>query len=630
MERSEGGPFEVLVSTWSRLVFSTAVRQVVDEEAAKEVTQNVFLIAFKKIDALQQMKHTAAWFHRTAMLESSNYRRAERRRRMHLETFAATQTETEPEAPVPLSDELRARLDEALNVLRAGERALVTGRFYEGCSFQQLAERGSSTPDAVRVKLARILEKLSAVMRGRGTALTVAALASALGSQWTHAAPASLAASISTAAGFSAAGISVPAVLAIMTSGKSITLTVLALMLAAVSLHSQSRRIDDLSGKLRKREAAASTASRFTTGRPAAPDTARSPAVPGQAEGSWNDDTGPVTGKSLLRQMRGYPGTFGHHDTRFHPIDARLKKMSVEELQRLITELDAAEGGASLKHWVRCSLIGRSLAQKDPQAAVQLAVRLRLDDRAFQNIAENWITKDKEGGVPALLRLLENPDNFPVAKFGADPARALREGLAESLAEKDLPVVLTLCRNAAGTAAAGDFLGGLGEALGRSGRVDTMFELLAGVPAGQQQVRALEKLAAGLKSYQADDGIVRSFFEHPAFPQNARTGVILKVALDANAQGIDENNPAVLNFIENSSREGEAPATIVEWMRKATPPKLADRVDPDEEPMIDQMLESSVRLAASKDPALAQKWLPGIHDPDRRAKLAAELNLTPP
>ena len=233
--------FNEVMAAYSGLVFSTALRKLCgDAESAREVTQNVFLMAFRKREMLATLACPAAWFHRAAMLESNNFLRVESRRRKYLEAWAAEQSGVNDEASAGLSEVLRAQLDEALHGLRDTDRELILSRFFEGRSFQELAEHRGSTPDAVRMKLTRILEKLSSVLQRRGVTVTIAALASGLGAQWSHAAPAGLGAAVAAAAttGTAVTASKLNLLLAAMTSQKSVAFTICAILLTLFSLRS--------------------------------------------------------------------------------------------------------------------------------------------------------------------------------------------------------------------------------------------------------------------------------------------------------------------------------------------------------------------------------------------------------
>lgn len=618
------------VGRYSRLVFSTARRRMGDEEAAKEVTQNVFLMAYRKLDELKNVKRPAAWFHRAAMLESSNYLRAEHRRQRRLEALAAEQCA--PAAP-PEEEGWRVHLDEAVNALKGQDRELVLDRFFEGCSFQELAERRGSTPDAVRVRLSRILEKLCAVMKRRGATVSVTMLAGAMSSQWIQAAPAGLASAVTAA---SAAGETVKSsVFLAMASAKSISLTAAALVLAGISLGSQSSRLEDLRTRLEERRSAGVTAARFSASDGGEAGRGRRTALTVRAspfEPAGKKELEPLTARTMLEAVRELLATWKASNTSAYAhIDKPLERKSLDEIRKLLAELDAVPGGAQVKEWLRSSLVGRTMARKDPQAAIQEAIRRRMNDSVFLSIAMNWTKQDREGAVKSLVKMLENPESFPASKFGANPAGALRRGMIAILAAEDFPAALELCRGAAGTPAAGDYLVGLAEPLSRKGGADTVFEVLPRDISEPAKIAVLAQLARAFSSYSPGETQMLRFFDHPHFPQELRKEVILRAALAVNADGIDDNNPLALHMIGRVSRKEDAVETYAAWMREANPPREPYRVYPaGDERHADELTERVLRKVAPLDSAAAQRWLIFVHNPDLRASLAGELNLTAP
>jgi RNA polymerase sigma factor (sigma-70 family) len=621
--------FALTMELYSRLVFSTARRRLGgDAESAREVAQNVFLTAFRKAGTLAKVKFPAAWFHRAAILESFNFLRAERRRRKNLEAWAAGQSAVPVEADGS-SESLRVHLDEALNELRETDRELVLGRFFEGRSFQELANRRGCTPDAVRMKLSRILEKLSTVLKRRGVAITVAGLVSACGSQWSHAAPAGLGAAVTAAASTSAATSQVPLLFAAMTSGKALTLTILAVLLSLFGLQSQSARIDDLKAKLEQRVAAALASSRSNAGQPnSLYGNKRDLAAGSPSDAKPVLDSGAITGATLMDAVRKPNGKreewYGTYITT--KLDDRLEKMTAEELVALLGEINAAQGGARVKSQARSLIIARFLAEKDPAAAIQQAIRLRMTDDVFHQIARRWCAQENGDGVKSLFRLLENPDALPARKFGSDPAGALRQEIAMGMALRDLPAAIALCRDAAGTPAAGDYLLGLKWYLVNERNPDTIFELLGGVPDSLTRTRILQTMAVEANAPRGDT-ILREFVGHPQFPQDMRKEIVLRAALESDSL----HGAKALELIENGSRAEDRLETTVAWLRAAEPPNGIGRMSPVEvEVFHDTLVENALRLAAARDPAAAQRWLPGILDPDRRARVARELKLTLP
>ncbi|MES2709424.1 MAG: sigma-70 family RNA polymerase sigma factor [Verrucomicrobiota bacterium] len=642
--RRDDAAFEELVKTWSRLVFSTALHRLEGDAAgAQEITQNVFLTAFRKYETLAKADTPAAWFHRAAMLESSNFLRAERCRRRHLEAFAKAESIAPSGPPEPVPEPLRVHLDEVLNGLRDQDRELVLSRFFEGRSFQEIAGRRRSTPDAVRVKLNRLLEKLAALLKRRGVAVTAVSLGAALTTQWTHAAPAALTASISAAtaatAVVSAAGAGKTAIfLTLMSSGKTIGLTVLAILIALFSLHSQSGRIDDLKTRLAHRHDAAAARLSAGTAKAAADAKGRiMTAGPASARNPGSPDSTPLTAGSLLSALRGNPGHSWHpEEGAFEStgLDEKLGRLEAPELLKMLADLDDSPAGAGIRSRARFLLIAKFLAAKDPAAAMGKAVQFKMPDEAFLNIARSWCGKPEAGGVEALQKMLEQADTLPAGKFGSDPPAAVRKGMAAGLAIRNQSAAVELCRAAAGMAGAADYLSGLAYSLAKDNRRETMFSLLEGVPAGEKAA-PLADLAMYLGRYQ-NMSTLKDFLNDPAFPQDLRRRTLLDSIIKAPPMEMNRQAAADLETIAECSAPQDADQTTLDWLR-AVPPTLPGWQGGDDPETRtakaareDARLENALRLAAATDPALAQRWLQAFKDPGRRDAFAREFNLSKP
>jgi hypothetical protein len=91
-------------------------------------------------------------------------------------------------------------IDEVLDALSEPDRNAVIARFYEQCSFAEIAAHLRVTESGARMKVDRALEKLRAKLAARGIPSTAAALAAVLVANAAVAAPIGLAASISSVA----------------------------------------------------------------------------------------------------------------------------------------------------------------------------------------------------------------------------------------------------------------------------------------------------------------------------------------------------------------------------------------------------------------------------------------------
>src|SRR6516165_6640446 len=80
VEEGSEPAFQTLVERHLDLVFATALRGLNDAEAAREITQNVFVAVARKGAWLRAEFSVAGWLHRTALLEVRQWWRGELRR----------------------------------------------------------------------------------------------------------------------------------------------------------------------------------------------------------------------------------------------------------------------------------------------------------------------------------------------------------------------------------------------------------------------------------------------------------------------------------------------------------------------------------------------------------------------
>lgn len=208
-DRDEGA-FATLVNRYVALVHSSAVRRVGgDRHLARDVTQAVFLILARKPGSVGRGQPLSAWLLTATRYAAANAVRIESRRRRREEAAAMNQKmvngacSPDPSEAIVWQD-LAEHLDDAVLALARDDRRAVLMRYFEDRPVGEIAAALGCTEGAVRMRLARALEKL----RGRldratgGTLAVVPAvhLASLLTSHAVVPAPAGLAASATTAA----------------------------------------------------------------------------------------------------------------------------------------------------------------------------------------------------------------------------------------------------------------------------------------------------------------------------------------------------------------------------------------------------------------------------------------------
>jgi RNA polymerase sigma factor (sigma-70 family) len=188
--------FRTLVERHIDMVYATALRQVGDAHLAEEATQAVFITLAKKARGLSSSRILAGWLFRAAQFAAAKVQRTELRRK-HWEQQAA-QMEPNSSDSALAWEQMAPQLNEALNELKEPDRDALILRFFESKSMAQVGSALGTTEGAAKMRVARALEQLRGIFQARGIAIPVTLLATALSTSTTQAAPAGLAATITT------------------------------------------------------------------------------------------------------------------------------------------------------------------------------------------------------------------------------------------------------------------------------------------------------------------------------------------------------------------------------------------------------------------------------------------------
>jgi RNA polymerase sigma-70 factor (ECF subfamily) len=155
--------FEALVRRYQAPIYRLAVRMLNDAGEAEDVTQEVFVAAWRRLPGIQEYKAVRAWLYRIATNRCLNILRARK-------PTAPLQEETIPASPAA-SPEARAEAHERLAALRAAlgqltaeQRACWLLREVEELSYAEIAGILHTTPQAVRGRLARARAELGEAM----------------------------------------------------------------------------------------------------------------------------------------------------------------------------------------------------------------------------------------------------------------------------------------------------------------------------------------------------------------------------------------------------------------------------------------------------------------------------------
>ncbi len=196
-ERHSQEAFAALVSRHVNLVYSLALRLVRSPQLAEDVSQSVFTDLARQAQRLASDTILTAWLYQVTRRTAIDVIRHESRRQLReqvaseltaMNATAADWTHVEP------------LLDEAMHALDETDRVAVLLRYFENKSLREVGETLGTSDDAAQKRVSRAIERLREFFAKHGVAIGAGGLVVVISANAVQAAPAGLAAAISSAA----------------------------------------------------------------------------------------------------------------------------------------------------------------------------------------------------------------------------------------------------------------------------------------------------------------------------------------------------------------------------------------------------------------------------------------------
>lgn len=156
--------FEALVRRYQPRMYRLALRMTGSSGDAEDIVQEVFVTAWRRLPEIREDAAVAGWLYRTTTNRCLNLLR---RRRPTAEIDDATPTRAPAEDPqqAALAAQQMQAVTAALSQLPANQRAVWLLREVHGRSYAEIAQLVSTTPQAVRGRLARARVQLAELMQ---------------------------------------------------------------------------------------------------------------------------------------------------------------------------------------------------------------------------------------------------------------------------------------------------------------------------------------------------------------------------------------------------------------------------------------------------------------------------------
>ena len=162
----QNGAFDVIVERHRRAVYQLCYRFVGNHEDASDLSQEVFLRAYRGLRNFRGGSALGTWLHRIGVNVCLNRVSVKKPQSEPIEAQQHVDTRTESPSEQLMSAERAARVRAAIAKLPRKQRAVLILRMYQEMSHQEIAEVVGSSVGAVKANVFHALQNLKKLLAG--------------------------------------------------------------------------------------------------------------------------------------------------------------------------------------------------------------------------------------------------------------------------------------------------------------------------------------------------------------------------------------------------------------------------------------------------------------------------------
>jgi len=152
--------YELLYNRYSRAMYHTCLRMVVNEADAEDILQDAFMEAFTNLNRLKNIDAFAGWLKRTVINKALNHLKRNRKTWLDIdETELGNQLEEEDIDEDIFKEKVEA-ITAALNLLADKYRVVINLNVFENMSFEEIAVALEIPSSTVRSQYLRGRQKI--------------------------------------------------------------------------------------------------------------------------------------------------------------------------------------------------------------------------------------------------------------------------------------------------------------------------------------------------------------------------------------------------------------------------------------------------------------------------------------